>query len=80
MNELERYLGATCIDIFQPDIIKKTPTIFPDLHMTTIITDMGANHPKMEGEMTYIWKKNIGEAIHNKLRKKDMYETSMHKI
>ena len=30
--------------------------------------------------MTYLKKKNIDEAIHQKLRKKDFYESDMHNI
>ena len=30
--------------------------------------------------MTYLKNKNIGEAIYQKLRNKDVYETDMHKI
>ena len=30
--------------------------------------------------MTYLEKKNINEAIHKKLRNKDVYESYMHKI
>ena len=30
--------------------------------------------------MTYLEKKNINETIHQKLRKKDVYESDMHKI
>ena len=41
---------------------------------------MGAERPKMEGEMTYLKKKNMYEAIHKKIRKKDVYESDMHKI
>ena len=30
--------------------------------------------------MTHLWKKNINEATHQKLRNKDIYESDMHKI
>ena len=41
---------------------------------------MGTERPKIDGEMTYLEKKNIDEAISRKLRKKDVYELVMHKI
>ena len=41
---------------------------------------MGAELSKMDAEITYLEKKNIDKAIRQKLRKKDMYETYMHKI
>ena len=41
---------------------------------------MGVKCPKMDTEMTYLKKKTIDEAIHQKLRKKDVYETDMPKI
>ena len=43
------------------------------------ITDLSIERPKTDGEMTYIETK-IDEAIHQKLRKKDAYESDMHKI
>ena len=44
------------------------------------ITELGTELPKTYGEMTYLEKKNINEAIRQKLRKKDVYESDMHKI
>ena len=44
------------------------------------IPEMGTERPKTDGEMTYLEKKNIGEAIRQKLRKKDVYGSDMHKI
>ena len=44
------------------------------------ITELGTERPKTDGEMTYLEKKNIDEAIRQKLRKKDVYESDMHKI
>ena len=41
---------------------------------------MGDGHPKTDGKMTYPEKRNINKAIHQKLSKKDVYETDMHKI
>ena len=48
--------------------------------MQTIIPDTGVEHPKTEVDITYLEKKNIDEDIHQKLRKKDVYKTEMHKI
>ena len=39
-----------------------------------IITDLGTDCPKIDGEMIYLEKKNIDEAILQKLRKKDVYK------
>ena len=72
MKELERYLGATYSDSCQPAIMTETATIFPDPEMPTI-TDLGTERPKTHGEMTYLEKNNIDEAIHQKLRKKDVW-------
>ena len=44
------------------------------------ITDLGTELPKTDGEMTYLEKKNIDEAIHQNTRKKDVYKLDMHKI
>ena len=44
------------------------------------ITELGTDRPKTDGDMTYPEKKNIYEAIHQKLRNKDVYESDMHKI
>ena len=52
---------------------------FPDLEMPTI-TDFGINHPKTDGEMTYLKKKNIDETIHQNLKKKDVYKSYMYNI
>ena len=41
---------------------------------------MGTERPKTDGEMTYLEKNNIDEPIHQKLRKKDVYESDMQKI
>ena len=38
------------------------------------ITELGTKRPKIDGEMTYPEKNNIDEAIHKRLRKKDVYE------
>ena len=42
--------------------------------------DTGAKLLRMDREMTYHKNNNIDEAIHQKLRKKDWYETDMHNI
>ena len=59
----------------------RTETVanFPDPEMPTI-TELGIERPKIDGEMTYLKKKNIDEAIRQKLRKKDVYKLDMHKI
>ena len=44
------------------------------------ITELGTECPKADEEMTYLKKKNIDEAIRQRLRKKDVYESDMHKI
>ena len=49
----------------------------PDMPMITYLV---IERPKIDVEMTYLEKKNIDEAIHQKLRKKDFYESDMHKI
>ena len=79
MKELERYLGATYSDIWQPAIMTKTEATFPDLDMPTM-TDLGTELQKTDGEMTYLEKNNIDEAIHKYMRKKDVYESDTHKI
>ena len=57
----------------------ETAVAFPHPEMPTI-TDLGIELPKIDGEMTYFKKKNIDEAIRQKLRKKDVYESGMHNI
>ena len=76
----ESNLGATYINSCQPSIMNETPETFPDPDMLTIITDMGVKFPKMDAEMNYPKNNNIDEDIRQKLRKKDVYETDMHKI
>ena len=58
----------------------KTLEKFTDPEMPTIIPEMGTESPKTDVETTYPKEKNIDEAIHQKLRNKDVYETDMHKI
>ena len=72
MTELERYLGTNYSDSYQPAIMTETAAKFPNPEMHTI-TDLGIERPKTYGEMTYLDKKNINEAIRQKLRKKDVY-------
>ena len=57
----------------------ETAANFTDPEMPTI-TDLGIERPKTDGEMTYLEKNNIDEAIRQKLRKKDVYKSDMHKI
>ena len=56
----------------------ETTATFPDPDMPNII-DLGTNLPKIYVEITYL-KKNTDEAIRQKLRNKDIYESDMHKI
>ena len=70
-KELELYLGTTYSDSCQPAIINETAVNFPYPEMPTI-TDLGIKRPKTDGDMTYLEKKNIDEAIRQKLRKKDV--------
>ena len=58
----------------------ETPSTFPDPYIPTIIPDMGTKCPKTDVNMTYLKKKRNNEAIRQKLRKKDVYETDMKKI
>ena len=44
------------------------------------ITDLGIERPKIDGETTYLENNNIVEAIRQKLRKKDLYQSDLHKI
>ena len=57
----------------------ETAANFPNTEMPTI-TDLGTEIPKTDGEMIYLEKKNIDEAIHQKLRNKDVYKSDMQKI
>ena len=53
---------------------------FPDQEIMTTIPDSGIERPKPDSEMTYLQKKNINESIFQNMRKKDLYESYMHKI
>ena len=79
MKELELYLVTTYSDSCQPAIMTETAAKFPDPEMPTI-TELGTECPKTDGEMTYLKKKDMNEAIRQKLRKKYVYESDMHKI
>ena len=80
MKELERYLGSTYSNICQMAIITETTETSPNPEMPTITPDTGAKHPNADKEMTYPEKKNIDEAIHKKLSKKDVYKNDMPNI
>ena len=67
-------------DSCQTAIVIETPDTFPEPDIPKIIPDTGVDHPKTDAEITYLKKKNIDEAIYQKLRKKDMYETVMQNI
>ena len=73
MKELERYLGATYSDIYQPDIMTETTATFPDPEMHDV-TYLGTKLPKKYADMTYLEKNNIDGAILQKLREKDVYK------
>ena len=72
MKELERYLGATYSYSCQPSIMTETAATFPELEMPNI-TYFFTEHPKIDGEKTYLERKNINAAISQKIRKKDVY-------
>ena len=57
----------------------ETATTFPNPEMPTI-TDLGTKHQQTDAEMTYLEKRNINEAIRQKLGKKNVYESDTHKI
>ena len=59
--------------------MNETAANFPDPEMPTI-TELGTERHKTDGEMTYLDKNNIDEAIRQKLRKKDVYESDMQKM
>ena len=80
IKELEQYLGATYRESCQIVITTETPTTLPDLEMPTIVTDTGAERTKTDAEITYLENKNIDEAVRQKLRNKDVYETEIHRI
>ena len=44
------------------------------------ITDLGIELPQIYEEMNYLKKKNTDESISQNMRKKDVYESDMHKI
>ena len=60
--------------------MNKTLATLTDPEMPTITPDTIIEIPKMDVEITYLKNNNIDEAIHQKLSKKDLYKTDMHKI
>ena len=80
MKDKERYLGANYSNICQPSILNEIPATFSDPEMPTIIPDTGVEHPKTDVDVYFLKKKIIDEAIHQKLRKKYVYEIYMHNI
>ena len=78
-KELERYLGGTYNDSWQPSIINETATTFPNPDMPTI-TDLVTSIPKTDPEMTYFDRNNTNESIRQNLRKKYVYKLDMHNI
>ena len=79
-KDLERYLGSAYSDIYQTAIMTKTLETFPDPQIPTIATYTGAECPNTDTYMTYLKKKNIDQAIRQKLRKKYVYDTDMNNI
>ena len=71
MKELDRYLGTTYSDSCHPAIMTETADNLPDPEMPNI-TYLGIERPKTDGEMTYLDKNNIEEAIRQKLRNMDV--------
>ena len=57
----------------------ETAATFPNIDMP-IITDLGTERPKTDAEMTCLDKNNINEAIRQKLRNKDVYESDIQNI
>ena len=57
----------------------ETVATFPNPEMHTI-TYFGKERPKTDGEMTYLEKRDIDEAIRKNLMKKDVYQSDMHEI
>ena len=57
----------------------ETAATFPDPDIPNI-TGLVIKRTKTYGEMTYLEKKNIDEAIRQNLRKKDVYQSDMHKM
>ena len=58
----------------------ETLAAFIDPEMMTILKENVYKHLKPDNKITYLQKKNIDEAIRQKLRKRDEYETDMNKI
>ena len=79
MKEVDQCLGATYSDSFQLSIMTETVTTLPEQEMPTI-TDLGTKRPTIDGEMTYLEKKNINESNRQNLREKDIYKSDIHKI
>ena len=80
MKEMELYLGETYRNNLQPTIMTEKLSTFPNQLIPPIIPDTSAERTKTYMEMTYLKNRTIDEAIHQKLRKKDVYEIYMHKI
>ena len=52
----------------------------PNLKILTTIPNSDIERPKTDSDINYLKNKNIDEAIRQKLRNKDVYESDMHKI
>ena len=80
MNELKQYIGTTYSNNCQIANMTEKPETPLNPEIPKTIPDMGVERPEMDADMTYPKKKNIDETICQKPRKKDVYETDMHKI
>ena len=80
MKDMERHHGETYSNRCQPTIITNNQYTFTNPYIPKVILDTGVEQPKMDVDMNYLKKKSIGEAISQKLGKKDVYKTYMHKI
>ena len=72
MKDMERWLGVTYRDSCQPSIMTETTPTLLSPELPTITPDTGIGRPKIDVDMTYLENKSIGEAIRQKLRKKDV--------
>ena len=80
MKYLERYLGETYRNSCQTFITTETLETSPDTDIPTNIPDMDVESPNIYSDMTYLKKNNLDEAICQKLSKKNVYETNIHRI
>ena len=77
---MDQYIGVPYSNIYQTDIMTKTPLTLLEPEIPITIPGMGTKHPNIGEDMTYQKKKNIHKSICQKMRKKDVYETNMQNI